>query len=115
MKPIVVMGLVAGLGVAGCGSRVTKRISATVARNAVAVGAVKEFRDRHHPLDGLPTCTAKPIGGSDTKMNVRCRGTTKAGETVTLTGHTNGANEVRGSFTGLVAGKQVFTTTCIGC
>lgn len=107
------VGLV--LMVAGCSSSTTKDISSAVARNAVAVGAVKEFRDHHHALDGLPTCTAVPIAGSNTKVNVTCKGATKAGESVTLVGRTNGANEVRGTFTGLVAGKQVFTTTCIGC
>jgi len=63
---------------------------ATLARNVVAVGMKKDFSDHEHPLDGLPKCTATPVEGSDTRLNVACTGTTEDGEKATLLGRTDG-------------------------
>lgn len=111
----LILGSVAILGAAGCSSSTQKKISATVARNEVAVGAKKEFSDHHYSLNGLPTCTTTPVGSSNTRVNIACRGKTDKGEQAILLGKTQGANEVRGTFAGLVNGVKVFTTTCIGC
>ena len=53
---------------------------------------------------------------STTKVNIICTGKTSKGETATLVGKTNGANEVRGTFSGSINGVPLFTNdTCIGC
>lgn len=111
-----IIGGVALVATAGCSSSTKEDISQLVARNAVAVGMKKEFSDRAHSLSGLPTCRTAPVKGSTTKVNVICTAKTDKGETATLVGKTNGANEVRGTFTGSVNGVPVFTNdTCIGC
>ena len=114
-RKVLVVGGAGVFGVTGCSSSTTKDISSAVARNTVAVGATKEFRDHHHSLDGLPTCKTTPVPESNTQLNIACRGKTEKGEPAVLIGRTNGANEVRGTFSGLVAGKTIFSTTCIGC
>jgi len=114
-RTAVILLTLAGLA-AACSSDTKKSISEAVARNAVAVGMKKEFADRDHPLDGLPTCKATAVAGSNTKVDVTCTATTRAGEDARLLGRTQGANEVRGTFTGFVNNTVVFENdTCIGC
>jgi hypothetical protein len=115
-RPAFIIGCVALLAAAGCGSSAAKDVSQTVARNAVALGMKKEFSDHHHALEGTPTCRTASVAGSTTKVKIICTATTDKGEKAALVGTTNGANEVRGSFTGTVNGAPVFTNdTCIGC
>jgi hypothetical protein len=115
-RPAFVIGCVALIAAAGCSSGTKRDISQTVARNAVAVGMKKEFSDHDHSLEGTPTCRTASVKGSTTKVNVVCTGKTNKGENATLVGKTNGANEVRGTFTGSVNGVPLFTNdTCIGC
>ncbi len=109
------IGCVALVATAGCSSGTKKDISQGVARNAVAVGMKKEFGDHDHSLKDLPTCTTTPVNGSNTKVDVTCKATTDNGEKASLTGRTEGANEVRGTFTGFVDGTKIFTVDCIGC
>jgi cytochrome c556 len=114
-RPISIIGCIGLLAAAGCGSSAQRDVSQTVARNAVAVGMKKEFSDHSHSLKGLPTCRTTAVKGSTTKVNIACAATTDKGERATLIGRTNGANEVRGTFTGFVNNAKVFTDTCIGC
>lgn len=80
----IAAGSVAVLTIAGCSSETKRDISATVAKNAVAVGAKKEFSDHHHSLNGLPTCKTTPVPGGNTKVNIACTGKTDKGETATV-------------------------------
>jgi hypothetical protein len=98
---------------AGCSSSDKKAINETVARNAVAVGAKKEFHTRGHSLDGLPTC--RTASKTTTSVNVICTGKTDKGEPIGLAGTTNDARAVKGHFVGTLAGRDLFTTTCLGC
>ena len=113
--PAWAIGCMALVATAGCSSDTKKDISQSVARNAVAVGMKKEFSDHDHSLKGLPTCTTNPVAGSNTKVNVACTATTDDGGKASLIGRTDGANEVRGTFTGYVDGTKIFTVDCIGC
>jgi len=99
--------------VAACSSSERRAINETVARNAVAVAGTKEFRDDHHPLDGLLSCRTR--SRSTTKVTVACDGTTTKQEPVSLLGSTSDARQVKGHFVGTVAGTKVFTTDCLGC
>ena len=109
---LVMVGLAVG-AVAGCTSEQRKSINETVARNAIAVAGIKEFRDHDHPVDGVLDCTVK--SKSTTRVTVACTGTTKDGQPVTLVGTTKDARQLEGSFVGTVAGKQVFSTDCLAC
>lgn len=99
--------------VAACTSSERRAINETLARNAVAVAGAKEFRDDHHPLDGLLSCRTR--SRTTTKVTVACTGTTKAHEPVSLLGATTDSRQVKGRFVGTVAGAQVFDTDCLGC
>jgi hypothetical protein len=99
--------------VAACTSSDRRAINETLARNAVAVAGTKEFRDDHHPLDGLLSCRTE--SRTTTKVTVACDGTTTTKEPVSLLGSTSDARQVTGHFVGSVAGTQVFSTRCLGC
>jgi hypothetical protein len=114
-RTTLVLAAAGTLAVGGCSSDTKKDISQTVARNAVAVGMKKEFSDHHHSLDGVPKCKTTAVKGSTTKVNIACTAKTDKGEKAALIGRTDGANEVRGTFTGFVDNVKVFTDTCIGC
>jgi hypothetical protein len=98
---------------AACTSHDRRAINETLARNAVAVAGAKEFRDHHHPLDGLLSCRTR--SRSTTKVTVVCDGRTEKDEPVSLIGSTSDARQVKGRFAGAVAGAQIFTTDCLGC
>jgi hypothetical protein len=99
--------------VAACTSGERRAVNETLARNAVAVAGAKEFRDDHHPLDGLLSC--RTSSRTTTKVTVACDGTTTKHEPVSLLGATTDARQVKGRFVGTVAGTQVFDTDCLGC
>jgi hypothetical protein len=99
--------------VAACTSSERRAINETVARNAVAVAGTKQFRDDHHPLDGLLSCRTR--SRTTTKVTVACHGTTTKQEPVSLLGATSDARQVKGHFVGTVAGTEVFATNCLGC
>jgi hypothetical protein len=99
--------------VAACTSSERRAVNETLARNAVAVAGAKEFRDDHHPLDGLLSCRTR--SRTTTKVTVACTGTTTKREPVSLLGSTSDARQVKGRFVGAVAGTQVFDTDCLGC
>ena len=96
-RPAFIIGCIALIAAAGCSSSTQKRISQTVARNAVAVGMQKEFQDHGHSLKGLPTCRTSSVKDSTTKVNIICTGKTSKGETATLVEEAV-ENEVRGAF-----------------
>lgn len=88
-------------------------------RNLAAEQGEDQFADSGHPIDddGL-TCEAKASDGLDS-VDVNCTGTTEDGKEAKLTGKTNelpgeSITEVEGTFTGTVAGSEVFSTDKLG-
>lgn len=98
---------------AGCSSETRADLNEAAARNAIAVAGVKEFRDADHPIDGLLKCTVQ--SRSTTSVTVGCTGTTDANEEATLIGTTEDATQLKGDFVGSIAGREVFTTSCLAC
>jgi hypothetical protein len=91
----------------------------TAVRNIAAEQGEEQFADAGHPLDdeGL-SCTATASDGLDS-VSVQCTGTTDAGEQAELTGETaelpgESVVELEGTFTGTVAGSEVFSTDVLG-
>jgi hypothetical protein len=88
-------------------------------RNLAAEQGEDQFADSGHPLDddGL-TCEATASDGLDS-VDVNCTGKTEDGEAAKLTGKTDelpgeSITEVEGTFTGTVAGSEVFSTDKLG-
>lgn len=100
------------LGVA-C-SHEAKSLGEAAIRNAAAVEAAKRFKDAGYPIEGGLDCTSSI---DDHHVVVRCTGKTTRGEAVTAVGLGVAANHntaLKGSWTGTVTGRRVFTQSCIG-
>jgi hypothetical protein len=111
----ILIGTAGALLVTGCTSGQRKGISETAVRNAVALGAAKEFKDRGFPIkDGLK-CTAKATNSAGTHVSVSCQGATTNGHTVALAGTTDDKSASSGNFVGTVDGREIFRKSCLGC
>jgi hypothetical protein len=99
----------------GCTEKQRKAISETAVRNAVAVGAAKEFNDRGYPIKGDLTCTAKATNSAGTRVSVTCKGVTTNGHTVEVQGTTEDKSANDGNFVGAVDGRELFRKSCLGC
>ena len=107
--------IAAALMTVGCTEKQRKAISETAVRNAVAVGAAKEFNDRGYPIKDHLSCTAKATNSAGTRVSVSCHGVTTNGHTVALTGTTDDESANDGHFVGTVDGKELFRKSCLGC
>jgi hypothetical protein len=76
-------------------------------RNAAAIAGTAKFENEGHPLDGRLRCTARVRG--DDRATVRCNGRTEDGEPVTLEGEAERGEVRDGTYTGRVAGREVFS------
>jgi hypothetical protein len=91
----------------------------TAIRNIATQQGEEQFTDAGYPLDdsGL-TCEAT-VTDDAASVDVSCTGTTADGEDAVLTGQTEdlpaeSVVELEGTFTGTVAGAEVFTTDSLG-
>ena len=89
-----------------------------LARNLATQQGEEQFKSAGATLDAPLTCVAKVQSGAS-KVDVNCTGKTKSGGAATLTGTTDelpGASVVslKGTFTGSVDGKAVFTVDHLG-
>jgi hypothetical protein len=94
-------------------------VAEAAVRNLAAEQGEEQFAEAGYPLDdeGL-TCEATVADGAD-RVNVECTGSTETGEPAELTGQTSelpgeSVVEIRGTFTGAVAGAEVFSTDTLG-
>ena len=90
----------------------------TVARNIATEQGEEQFDDAGHALDGKLSCEAN-VTDDVASLEISCTGTTQDGEDAALDGTTDeipGASvtELEGSFTGTVAGEEVFSTDTLG-
>ncbi len=88
------------------------------ARNLAARQGKEEFANADRPLDGRLRCEATASDELDA-VEISCTGTTEDGEDATMEGTTSelpGASvtELEGTFTGTVAGEQVFEVETLG-
>lgn len=89
-----------------------------VARNVATEQGEEEFANAEQPLDGKLSCEATANDAMDA-VEVSCTGTTQDGEDATMEGTTSelpgaSASELEGTFTGTVAGEQVFEVDTLG-
>jgi hypothetical protein len=95
-------------------SHEAKALGEFAIRNAAAEEAASQFKDAGYPIEGNLTCTATI---NNQGVGVQCSGKTTRGEAVSALGVGVKANHdtaLKGSWTGLVNGRQVFHETCIG-
>lgn len=105
------------LAAAGCTKDQREQLTEAAARNAAAVAGTNAFEAAGHALESQLSCDAQVSQGTGDRIQVSCSGTTKDGEPVALTGEASNTegDGVRGSFTGTLDGKEVFSQDCLGC
>ncbi len=97
----------------GC-SHEAKAVGEAVIRTAASQDAANRFHDAGYPIkDGL-TCSSQINGKT---VSVHCSGFDTAGQPVTASGlgvSDNSDTALKGTWTGAVAGKEVFHLNCLG-
>ncbi|MEJ7723955.1 MAG: hypothetical protein WKF64_06580 [Ilumatobacteraceae bacterium] len=88
------------------------------ARNIAAEQGEEEFTNADRPLEGKLKCKATANDAMDA-VEISCTGTTQDGEDATMDGTTSelpgaSVSELEGTFTGTVAGEQVFEVDTLG-
>jgi hypothetical protein len=122
ISPSVTLGIgLVLLAVPGCSREqvdaAAKEAAEAAVRNVTAVAGAAEFERRGTDLDGRLTCESTADSNVE-KIRVTCTGRTTSGQPATLEGEATrpsaNASDLKGGFTGKVAGKEVFRKDCIG-
>ncbi|MBA2386826.1 MAG: hypothetical protein H0V69_06995 [Acidimicrobiia bacterium] len=88
------------------------------ARNIATEQGEEEFANAKRPLEGKLKCEATANDAMDA-VDISCTGTTQEGEKATMEGTTSevpgaSVSELEGTFTGTIAGEQVFEVDTLG-